>query len=248
MEQKVFFEGEFGKICGVLHKYDENSEIVIIVHGFSSNKDSSAAILARSLNEIDINAIRIDFNNRGESELDFEEGVSIPNYIKQIESTIDYCKSVGYNKISLVGTSFGGIVAFSTAAKHPELNRLLLRVPVVDFQKHLERRYGKDKLGQYKLDNKIPFERREGDKIYFNYNAYESAKGHSMKENAHKIEMPTLIIQGTEDEALDWTWIKDVIDLFPNAELKIIEGADHSLSVNGDFSKGLEYAIEFFKN
>lgn len=103
VERKVFFEGSFGKIFGVLHLVENSKEIVIVVHGFSSTKDTGAIQISQELNKVGLSAIRIDLDNQGEFELDFKEGVSIPNYVTQVEATIKYCKDLGFNEISLVG-------------------------------------------------------------------------------------------------------------------------------------------------
>lgn len=248
MEEKVFFEGEFGKICGVLHKIDDTSEIVIIVHGFSSNKETSAIHISKALTEIGINALRIDLDNRGESDLDFQTGISIPNYVKQINSAISYCKELGYRKISLVGTSFGGITVFAVALEHPEIKRMVMRCPVVDYQRHLIRRHGEVNMKKYKEEGIIPYENGKGEKFNIHYDIFDTSKDYSMFEHANEIKIPILIIQGTVDEAVDWTLAKEVINLFPNGKLKIVEGGNHSLSVNGDFSESQKALLDFFKD
>jgi len=243
--EKVFFKGELGNICGVLHKVDGAKEIVILIHGFSSTKGTSAIKNSQLLNEIGIDALRIDLDNQGESELDFVTGVSIPNYVKQISAAINYCKQLEYKEISLLGTSFGGISAFATLLSHPEIKRVVLRCPVIDYQRHLLRRYGEEKMAEFKKVGTIQY---VGSKTYdINYNAFETAKDYSMFDHAKDIKMPVLIIQGTEDEAVDWHLAKEIVNIFPDARLHIIEGANHSLGVDGDFTESQEALVNFFK-
>jgi len=247
-QEKVFMKGELGKVCGVLHKVNGASEITIIVHGFSSNKESGSSIkTSLLLNNINISTLRIDLDNQGESELDFETGISIHNYIKQIEAAIFYCKSLNYKEISLVGTSFGGISVFATAMYHSEIKRMVLRCPVVDYQRHLIRRQGKENMNKFKKIGIIPYESGSGKKYNINYGIFETSKDYSMFDHAKDVKMPTLIIQGTEDEAVDWTLAKEVVNLFPNAKLHVIEGAKHSLGINGDFSESQRVLVDFFK-
>ena len=68
----------------------------------------------------------------------------------------------------------------------------------------------------------------------------------SMKKNADKVKIPTLIIQGDNDEQVNYKDAIKVISTFPNAELKLIQGADHALSVNGDYSQGQNVLRDFF--
>jgi pimeloyl-ACP methyl ester carboxylesterase len=248
MEEKVFFDGEFGKICGVLHKANDKKEIAIIVHGFSSTKDRGTLNATQALEKAGINALRIDLDNRGESELDFASGATIPNYIKQVEATMKYCQEIGYKEISLVGTSYGGTVAFAVALLHPEIKRLVLRVPVVDYKEHVVWGYGKDKVEEFKKQGFVPYfsnTTKESFKVTFDF--IEKSYPYSMYKRAKEIQIPTLIIQGDKDEDVDPLAAKRAVKCFLDAKLHIVKGAGHHLGVNGDFSEAHKVLVDFFK-
>ena len=195
MEEKVYFDGSFGKICGVLHKVNQDPEIVIVVHGFSSTKDRGALNVAQALDQSGINVLRIDLDNRGESELDFEKRASIPNYIKQIESSIKYCKENNYSGINLLGTSYGGLAVFATALIHPELKKLIMRAPVVDYKEQAIWNYGKEKTEEYRKQGYVPYfsnTTKENLKVTFDF--IEKSYPYSMYLRAKEIQIPTLII------------------------------------------------------
>ena len=246
-EDKVFFDGEFGKICGVLHKVDDSSEIVIVVHGFSSNKETGAVVISKELNKIGINALRIDLDNHGESDLDFESGASVPNYVKQVEAAMDYCKGLGYEKISLVGTSYGGLVVFAVAMGHPEIKRMVLRAPVVDHKGHFESKYSVEEIEEFKKNGYILYRNRDGKRFNVNLGFVEKSYPYLMYDNAGKVKMPVLIIQGDVDESVDPKAAERAVKFFPNAKLHIIKGAGHKLAVDDDFSEGLGVLIDFFR-
>ena len=248
MEEKVFFDGEFGKICGVLHKVDDTSEIVIIVHGFSTNKDTSALPISIELNKVGVNALRIDLDNRGESELDFETGISVPNYIKQVEAAMNYCKSLGYKEISLIGTSYGGMVMFGVAMSHPEIKRLVLRVPVVDYKEHVKKKYTESELREYERTGLIPKGKTDTSNLIVTFDYIKKSYPYSMYDHAREIKVPTLIIQGDKDESVNPESAKKVVKFFPNAKIHIIKGAGHDLGVDGDYSEGHRVLTDFFKN
>jgi pimeloyl-ACP methyl ester carboxylesterase len=67
-----------------------------------------------------------------------------------------------------------------------------------------------------------------------------------MYEHASKLKMPIMIAQGTADESVDYKVAQDVVELFPNARLELIQGADHGLKVDGDFSEGIKIMKDFF--
>lgn len=244
MEEEVFFDGEFGKISGVLHYIERGRETVIVIPGFSANKKFGAKIHSETLNEIGINALRIDLDDWGESDLDFKKYASIPNYVKQVEASINFIRKRGLKEISLLGTSFGGIIALATALTHPEIKRIFLRAPVLDFQKHQEKKFGKD-IERYRKLGTLPLT-KDNKTIYYNFNCYESAKNYSMFERAKEIKQPIMIIQGDKDESIDYKVAEKVVNLFPSAKLKIIKGADHTLGINGNYEKGKQIMKDFF--
>ena len=247
LQEKVFFDGSFGKICGVLHKVDDKKEIAIVVHGFRSNKETGAKNVSEELNKIGINALRIDLDNMGESELDFLTKVNIPNYIKQIEASMDYCKGLGYENISLIGTSYGGLAVFAVALSHPEIKRLVLRAPVVDYKELSLKEYGKEKLAEFKEQGFVEYYSGAGDLYKVTFDYIKSCYPYSMYERAKDVAIPTLIIQGDKDEDVDPLAAKRAVKCFPNAKLHTVKGAGHNLGVNGNFSEAHKVLVDFFK-
>jgi len=246
MEEKVFFEGEFGKICGILNTINKDNETVIILHGLSANKSGGASIYAKELENININSLRIDLDNQGESDLDFVSQVGIPNYIKQVKSSIKFLKEQGFKDISFIGTSFGGLVALSTALTEKNIKRIFLRAPVLDEQKALKAEFGEEKLEEYRKKGYIPYTNGKGQNLNHSFDRYTTSKDYSMYDRAKAIKQSIKIIQGDKDDEVDYKIALEVIKLFPNAELDIIKGATHNLSVDGDFTIGLQKLKEFF--
>ncbi len=247
-ETKVFFNGEIGRICGVLHKVDDSSKIVIVVHGFSSNKETGAVDISRELNKVGVNALRIDLDNQGESELDFETGACIPNYVKQVEAAISYCKGLGYKEISLIGGSYGGLVVFAVALSHPEIKRMVLRVPVVDHKEHVIWKYGEEKLEEFKENGVVLYFNKNNEKFDVTFDFIEKSYPYSMYDRAGEVRIPTLIIQGDEDEAVEPDAARRAVKFFSNGKLYVVKGAGHNLGVGGDFSEGLKVLVDFFRD
>lgn len=243
MEEKVFFEGGLGKVCGVYSKLGD--EVVILIHGFSSHKDTSAKVNARALEEIGISTLRIDLDNQGESELDFKENVSIPNYIKQVEAAMNFVKKQGHTQISLLGTSFGGIVALAVAHKYPEIKRLFLRSSVVDWKSHAEKKYG-NKLKEFARTGRIVRRKKNETEYAFTYECYATAEDYVIPNFAEEIKMPIQFVHGTADQSIDYNVILDAAKKFPNASVYLVEGGNHFLEVDGDFSESEEVMVDFF--
>lgn len=233
---KLFFKNSRRlKICGVLEEPNKiKNEIVIIVHGYSSNKDrSSAKQIAEVLTKRGMNSFRIDLDGCGESEGLFENQ-TISSTVDDISSAIGLMKKRGYTKIDLFGSSAGGLSVMATALKHPEINRIGLKAPVSDYPSQRLRKYGQKYVDDWKKRGYNFYENREGQKLKVNYSFFEDSKRYVMYDKVKKIKCPILIIHGTADESVAIEDSRKVVKKFPNAKLIELKGADHALAINGD--------------
>ncbi len=246
-EKKVFFTNNKNqKLCGILNEPTKKGEIVIIVHGFGSHKNTGARDSASHLAKLNINSFRIDLNGCGESEGNFEE-CTITDYVEDVEAAIKYVKQKGYEKISLIGTSCGGIICMAVALKHPEIQRMFLRAPVSDYPSQREEFYGKEMITEWKEKGYMYKTKSDGTKLKVNYTFYEDSKKYVMYDKVKEIKCPVMIIHGDIDKTVNINDSKKVVQNFPNAELKIIQGAGHKLSVDGDFTQASKFLTDFFK-
>ncbi len=239
--KKIFFKNARNqKICGILYEPDtESDEIIIIIHGFSSTKDSGAKYIAEKLAKRKINSIRIDLDDRGKSEPRFGE-TTISSYVKTVNSTISYVKRLGYKDISLLGTSLGGLIAMATALKYRDIKKLILRAPVADYYELLLKRFNKNILTKFKKQGFYYYIRPDGEKLRVLYNFIEDSKKYSMYKKVKNIKCPVLILHGTKDQIVNYRTSQKLVKGFEDAQLILIKNADHGLSINGDLSQGLK--------
>ena len=242
MEKKIFVDGEFGKVCFVLNDTGNKDEIVIIIHGFTSQKNSrSVKSAAKILNNLGISSIRVDLDNVGESELDIYDA-SVTNYIKQIEAVAKYVKGKGFEKISLVGGSFGGVVAIGYEIKHNDIKRMVLRCPGSGaYFRYLKNGEGKE----YERVKEKGFELRDDMKISFNC-IEDLKKYYPLEEKVSKVKIPVEIVHGTKDKVIPY---ESSVEICNNSDAKLItiEGAEHNLAVDEDYSQRENQLEEFFK-
>ena len=98
-------------IKAIIH-YKSN-KFILCCHGLYSNKDSKKYIeLAEIALKNGISCIRFDFRGCGESNGKFEDS-TLSNRIKDVNEVVKYIKNKYHAKISLFGSSFGGMVAIS---------------------------------------------------------------------------------------------------------------------------------------
>jgi|SRR3989339_213921 len=235
------------RIVGVLTTPNKkSSEINIIIHGFTSNKEYGSKITAELLAKNNINSLTIDLNDCGESESKFEE-MTITRYVDTILCAIHYCEKKGFRIINLIGTSSGGLLVMVAALKYPNLNSLILRsTSAFDAEWFKEFAGGNKGLAEWKKKGYIQYKNKNAIKK-LKYDYYKDALKYNMYKKSKNIKIPTLIIHGTKDPVIP---IKNTIKLaknFPKAKLVKIEGADHTLGVNGDYTESQNIILEWIR-
>ncbi len=245
VSKEVYFKNNKGqRIHGIFEEPNpKRDEIVIIVHGFASYAKHYLSDLLAGIN---LNSLRIDLDNQGKSEPDFQEEASITNYKNTLEAAIDFAKDRGYKKISFLGISFGANVVLATALNHPEVKRIALMSPCVDYPNIKVISFSQEELQRYKKEDYYPFIDPGGNKFKINFACYEDSKKYVMFGKAASIKCPVLIIHGTEDERVNFGASEKIIKEFPNGKLIPIKGANHHLAISGDFSAGKEALKEWF--
>ena len=235
MNKLYFKNSNEQKIYGILLEPNENKEeVVILVHGYSSNKNgSSSKQMSEELEKRNINSFRIDLDGCGESEGDFSEH-TISSAADDVSHAIELMKEKGYNEINLFGSSAGGITVMVTALNHPEIKRIGLKAPVSDYPTQKLRKLGEAGIKNWKKDGFNYFNSRDRGKLKINYSFYEDTKKHVMYDQVKAIKCPVLIIHGDADKSVLIEQSKKVIKGFSNGKLIVLKDADHGLGINGD--------------
>lgn len=248
MQEKIYFENGNGlKLCGVLSNPagDVNRPVVILCHGFPSDKGSFTGVaLEKTLNENNIATLCLDFFGSGESEGKFED-ITISEWIANIFSAVAYLKSLGYVKIGLVGSSSGGGAAIMAAAKIPDLFALALKAPAADHVELEIAERGEDGIMEWKEKGYAIYERSDGGKYKINYYFFEDLKNNIGYGVADKIQAPTLIVHGDADIDVPIAQSIKISTLIPNCQLEIFPGTDHRFSRPDDFEKMIEVISDF---
>lgn len=111
------------QIFGVLHRpLNSCHSIVIICHGFASNKiglGRSYVQLAEKMVGYGIATFRFDFRGCGDSEGSLDE-MLVDDFVLDVFSVQDALKRKGFEKFGLFGSSFGGAIAILAAEQRKE--------------------------------------------------------------------------------------------------------------------------------
>lgn len=217
MESKVTFTNSNGvRLSGVLSVPKiEKPPIVILCHGLNSGKDSKTnLVLNEILKENGIASFRFDFFSHGESKGNPKDR-SVNEFVDDILNAVAYLKSKGYNKIGIVGGSFGAVAAVIAASKSTNLNFIALKSP------------GMGKTSRNMLNYKNDFDAK------------------SWINAGQKITIPTLIVHGSADQDVEVELGKRLAKSIGTSKIEIVEGADHQYTRKEDFDKAIKLISDF---
>ena len=194
-QSKLVFEHIFGQTSTILTEPKEDATgIIILCHGFLSNKDSRTNIrLTELLSPQRLSTVRFDWFGMGESSGEFSD-ITVTVCQSQLNSLLEDVKTKGYRDIGLIGSSFGGLLSILVAANHPELFAIGLKCPVPDFPEMLELEFGTDGLSQWQQTHTIPNMIGGSEPIALNFQFYEDCKHFNAYTEAKQITTPCLIV------------------------------------------------------
>ena len=225
------FENEAGEeICGDLYVPEEkNGLTVIFSHGLGGSR-SDLSDYADMLASRGCMIYTFDFRGGGyNSESDGSvSGMSVLTEEEDLEDAYDMVsglRGVDEERIYLLGMSQGGMVSALYAGDHPEDPAgLLLLYPAFVIPDFVDGKYrGNDMMQRL-----------------FNYysapgNRYaEDAAGMDVDEEIAGYSGPVLLMHGTEDVIVPYTYSVEASEVYEDADLKLYEGADHGFSDPAD--------------
>ena len=113
MEERLVFDDPRGhRVSAILTvPVSGTNRIAVLCHGFLSGKNSTTnKTLTCMLTERGIATFRFDFFGQGDSDGPFEK-ITTTLAVQQTQAALDLVAANGYDRIGLVGSSFGGLVA-----------------------------------------------------------------------------------------------------------------------------------------
>ncbi|MDV3429409.1 MAG: alpha/beta fold hydrolase, partial [Bacillota bacterium] len=226
----------------------ESEDIVILSHGFTSDKYSRGRFerLAKALNLININAFTFDFSGCGESD---DDSLNMDKETDDLKSAVNYVKSLGYKKIALYGHSLGTVISLKAFSK--EITAMVLSGAGTDSMKYNWNEVFSESQMMELSENGIITELRPGEKrekIVIEEQMlrdFEQVNGEILLKN---ITCPVLIIHGNRGEEERFLLEKSkrgINFLMPESKLVIIDGADHSFMEH--YEKLISLTCDWFK-
>jgi len=240
IQRALSFQDSHGHLVAAIlaEPHVKADEVVVLCHGFLSTKQSNTN---RRLTDLlvpqGISTFCFDWFGMGESEGAFAD-ITVGRCCDQLEGAFAFISSQGYQRVGLIGSSFGGLISILVAGRYPHLLALGLKCPVPDFPELLRLEFGDAAMRRWKETGEIP-NVTGGDKpIALRYDFYEDCLRYDAYHAAEKIKSPTLIVHGDQDELVPLHQIQRLVGvLATQKELCILEGANHYFGRPEDFRK-----------
>ena len=219
--------------------------VVLLCHGLLSSRDSATnRTLADRLLPHNVATLRFDFVGHG-SCADPDDPLApftLTRCLEQTRGALSWLKEQGATRIGIVGSSFGGLVALQTAARHPDIVAVGLKCPVVDYPPLWQARLGEGGMRHWQGSGRLVFATHTG-RASLPYRFYDDLLSHKTAPAA-MIASPVLIVHGDADEDVPVEQSRELFrHLQSPKELVVLPGADHEFSNPADFEKMIDLLV-----
>ncbi len=233
-------EGSVGKLFTILQKpamtKSEKVPLVILCHGFSGNCQSDFMNeLSKNIVGQGMAVLRFDFNGHGKSDGEFKD-MTVLNEIDDLKDVISWARKQSWVKnISLVGHSQGGVVVSMVSGElgDKEIKAEVLLAAAAVLRDDALR--GNTMGAHYDPWNfkgdyiELPHSPEAG-ALLLGKNYVETALRLPIYETAANYDGPALIVQGTHDQIVPYTYAERYNEKIKNSELKLVPDETHVFS------------------
>ncbi|WNM62081.1 alpha/beta hydrolase family protein [Candidatus Nitrospira neomarina] len=237
-EASVSFTGSSGIVTTGIFAQPAASthRAVILCHGFPSDKNSRTN---RRLTDLlipqSIATLRFDWYGMGDSPEPLSQ-LRIQKCEEQLDAAVRFLTERSMKALGLIGSSFGGFMAILSAPRYPLLQALGLKCPVVDFSEVLRLELGADAMDRWKRTDHIPDVFGGELPTPLPYAFFEECLTYNGYNSASRIQAPTLIVHGDQDEIIPVHQIDRLLtSLNVPKDFRLIPGANHQFGRPEDF-------------
>jgi len=157
----------------------------------------------------------------------------------------EFAHSLGYQKICLYGSSFGGMACLLAASNIKDLKAMALKSPVSDYPGSLFSRMNKSELDAWRSKGYYKYLDGNGCEKRIDFSFYQDAVTINIDQILPQIKIPVLIVHGNQDEIVPVEQSIKTASLLPDSRLEVIKGADHTYSQSQHFNHMIEIISRF---
>jgi pimeloyl-ACP methyl ester carboxylesterase len=225
------------KLVG-LHHFVNNSHVVVMCHGFTSDKTGGGIFdtLAQHFVDANLSVIRFDFSGCGESD---DDTITIAKEIEDLRTILEYVTSLGYSKIGLFGHSLGGLICCHALSwrNFPILTGVLMAPVTRAVTYDWATRFTDEQLAELSENGIITKRKTRGVRSLLRIDGSFLRERESVNQSEllRRISAPICIVHGTYDERILSTDSESAMQYLPlYSHLELIEGANHNFSEHLD--------------
>ena len=184
----------------------------------------------------------------------FKKKITYKDWIKKVDSEMEFLISHGYEKIYVIGHSMGGVLASYITAKYPQVKKLVLVAPAFRISGFEEEKFNMstaltstpkifEEYGVQLVTNRLL---KLPPNCYVDF--FKLVK--ELQENVKNVKVPTLIFRGTKDFIVPQESVDYVYESVQNRYKKIVmlEKTTHDVFRENKKGQATDLIIKFFKN
>lgn len=222
------------KVVVLVEKAAKPKGLVFIMHGLSGNKEQpQIAAFAEAFRNESFTVVRFDTTNTfGESDGNYEDA-TVTSYYEDLEDVIRWAETQSWfvKPFWLVGASLGAMAVTLYAEKYPPNVKALAPISAVVSGKLSLEAMGDEKASQWKSSGwrEEASTSQPGLIKRTPWSHMEDRLKYDLLLDAHKLQIPVLLIVGSEDKTTPLSHQQKFLDALPaKKELHNIKGAGHT--------------------
>lgn len=224
---------------------------ILVIHGFAGGVYDQEYLTHRL--ELVSNYDVFTFTLPGHDG-DFKKKITYKDWIKKVDSEMEFLISNGYKKIYVIGHSMGGVLASYVASKYPQVKKLVLVAPAFRISGFENTKFNIntaltstpkifEEYGAQLVTNrllKLPAN------CYIEF--FKIVK--ELQDCIKDVKIPTLIFRGTSDFIVPQESVEYVYSSVQNnlKKLVMLEKTTHDVFRENKKAQATDLVIEFFKN
>ncbi|MDD9823960.1 MAG: alpha/beta fold hydrolase [Gammaproteobacteria bacterium] len=212
--------------------FGKASGAALLAHGITVEKNEGGFYtrLATLLARRGIQSLRFDFRGHGESG-GRPQDMTINGEVQDLIVAANYLHSLGWIRLSVVGTSFGAGIASLAAKRKPDwISSLVLLAPVLDYRRTFlqpetewaSEWFTPDTLARAKATGELDL-----DGFSLGYELLKEFETLNPGQVLTTLSVPTLIVHGTDDTMVPFDVAQELAWNCGHARFLPIKGADH---------------------
>ncbi len=251
MQDVIFKDTEGNLISGTVSIPKYAKSVVIISHGFQSNRKSKLYVnLQDTLNNIGIGTLRYDYYGHGElycksTKYTVTKDVTLTKCVHSLKAAISFVNNYGDFHIGLAGASFGGLISLVVAAQDSTVKALALKSAVTEPVDFWKKRLSDERIEEWKQTNIMHYDEHD-ENFELLYNFWEDLLTYDTMKLAKNVNCPTLIIHGGSDTVVPIEQSNHLAKII-GSNVNVVEGANHNYATPEQYAAVKKLITAFFK-